>query len=115
MTTTTGKHVRAVRDKLRDRARTGLRKYGVTTERQDLSTIEWLSHLQQEVMDAAVYTERTMEDVAKLTKENAELRAALIKHNCGTPGCVCYALCREADDLPNSAKAATHENNDDLD
>lgn len=32
MTTTTDKHVKAVRTKLRDRERAGLRKYGVTTK-----------------------------------------------------------------------------------
>lgn len=51
------KHVTAVRKKLRDRARTGLRKYGVTTERTDLSRLDWLNHLQQELLDGAVYLE----------------------------------------------------------
>lgn len=51
------KHVAAVRKKLRDRQRTGLRKYGVTTERGDLSRLEWLRHAQEEAMDFAVYLE----------------------------------------------------------
>jgi hypothetical protein len=50
-------NVAAVRRKLRDRERAGLRKYGVTTERTDLSTLDWLNHLQQEMMDASVYLE----------------------------------------------------------
>lgn len=54
---TTDKHVAAVRAKMRDRARAGLRKYGVTTERQDLSTVDWLKHAQAEAMDLAVYLE----------------------------------------------------------
>lgn len=51
------KHVKAVRDKMRDRERAGLRKYGVTTERTDLETRDWLRHLQEEMMDAVVYIE----------------------------------------------------------
>lgn len=38
------KHVQAVRDKMRDRERTGLRKYGVTTERTDLTTLDFGMH-----------------------------------------------------------------------
>lgn len=51
------KHVKSVRDKMRDRERTGLRKYGVTTERTDLSKLDWLRHAQEEAMDLAVYLE----------------------------------------------------------
>ena len=43
---------------LRWRAERGLQKYGVTTERKDLSVIEWLQHLQEELMDATVYIEK---------------------------------------------------------
>ena len=43
---------------LRWRAEKGLQKYGVTTERKDLSVIEWLQHLQEELMDATVYIEK---------------------------------------------------------
>lgn len=51
------KHVKAVRDKMRDRERTGLRKYGVTTERTDLTTLDWLRHAQSEATDLAIYLE----------------------------------------------------------
>lgn len=53
-------HVEAVIAKHRQRAEVGLRKYGVTTERGDLSTAEWLQHLQEELLDAAVYVEAAM-------------------------------------------------------
>jgi len=36
----------------------GYIKYGVTTERDDLSTLEWLQHFQEELMDACVYIEK---------------------------------------------------------
>lgn len=45
-------------EKIRQRAEVGLKKYGVTMEREDLTNIEWLTHLQEELLDGAVYIER---------------------------------------------------------
>jgi len=53
-------------DKIQKRADVGKRKYGVTMEREDLSTLEWLVHLQEELMDAAVYVERLIEEFEKI-------------------------------------------------
>ena len=52
----------AIAKRLLERADVGFRKYGVTMERQDLDTMDWLKHLQEELMDAAVYVERLMEE-----------------------------------------------------
>ena len=52
------KNVENVVKQLRDREEEGLLKYGVNTERIDLSTLEWLQHLQEELMDASVYIEK---------------------------------------------------------
>tara|TARA_R110001592_G_scaffold19887_3_gene81172 strand:- start:9204 stop:9443 length:240 start_codon:yes stop_codon:yes gene_type:complete len=52
--------------KIRERAEVGKNKYGVTMERTDLNTLEWLVHLQEELMDAAVYIERLMRDFERL-------------------------------------------------
>lgn len=52
----------AVAAKLQKRADTGLAKYGVTMERTDLSTLDWLIHAQEEAMDLAVYLERLIQD-----------------------------------------------------
>lgn len=52
----------AVAAKLQKRADTGLAKYGVTVERTDLSTLDWLIHAQEEAMDLAVYLERLIRD-----------------------------------------------------
>lgn len=52
----------AVAEKLQKRAEAGLAKYGVTMERMDLSTLDWLIHAQEEVMDLAVYLERLIQD-----------------------------------------------------
>ena len=53
----TDRNVEAVRAKLLARSQVGLRKYGTTTERNDLTPLDWLRHLQEELMDAAVYIE----------------------------------------------------------
>ena len=52
------KNVEKVIMQLRDREEEGLRKYGVNTERTDLTSLEWLQHLQEELMDASVYIEK---------------------------------------------------------
>lgn len=48
--------------KILERAEFGLGKYGVTVERTDLSTLDWLVHTQEELMDAVVYLERLICD-----------------------------------------------------
>lgn len=50
--------VDGVIDKLINRAVVGKKKYGVTLDRNDLSLSEWLTHLQEELMDAVNYIER---------------------------------------------------------
>lgn len=56
------RNVESVRGKLAERAALGLKKYGVTTERADLTTLDWLNHAQQEAMDFCVYLERLIQD-----------------------------------------------------
>ena len=56
-------------EKIKGRAEVGKAKYGVTMERTDLNTIEWLTHLQEELMDAAVYVERLLGDLSAAIKE----------------------------------------------
>jgi hypothetical protein len=50
--------VDGVIDKLISRAVVGKKKYGVTLDRNDLSLSDWLTHLQEELMDAVNYIER---------------------------------------------------------
>ena len=57
------KNVENVVTQLRNREQQGLRKYGVNTERQDLSNLEWLQHLQEELMDASVYIEKLKDEM----------------------------------------------------
>ncbi len=53
-------NVEAVRKKLLCRSQVGVIKYGTTTERGDLSPTDWLTHLQEELLDAAVYIEAAL-------------------------------------------------------
>ena len=48
----------AVVDQFRTRAEVGKLKYGTTMERNDLTPLQWLQHLQEELMDAVVYVEK---------------------------------------------------------
>lgn len=43
---------------IKDRAKRGKQKYGVTMDRQDLTLADWLQHLQEEMLDAAIYIEK---------------------------------------------------------
>ena len=40
------------------RAEHGKKKYGVTTEREDLTFDQWLQHLKEELMDGIVYIQK---------------------------------------------------------
>jgi len=57
------KNVEAVVSQLQEREQRGLSKYGVNTERTDLSILEWLQHLQEELMDASVYIEKLKNEI----------------------------------------------------
>ena len=50
--------IKKVIDKLSSRSQVGIEKYGTTLDRDDLSTKEWLQHLQEELMDACGYIEK---------------------------------------------------------
>jgi hypothetical protein len=46
-----------------ERSQLGIMKYNTTLERNDLSALEWLTHLQDELMDATLYVERLKDEV----------------------------------------------------
>lgn len=57
------KNVEAIRQALLERMQRGYTKYGVTTERTDIDLLGWLQHLQEELLDAAVYVERLKDEL----------------------------------------------------
>lgn len=46
---------------IRERARKGEAKYGTTMDRDDLSFVEWVQHLKEELMDAVVYAQKIID------------------------------------------------------
>jgi len=64
------KNVEKVITQLRDREEEGLRKYGVNTERVDLTPLQWLQHLQEELMDASVYIEKLKNEMKETQKKD---------------------------------------------
>jgi hypothetical protein len=52
------KIVEQVKENLTQRSETGIAKYGTTLERGDLSLLDWLTHLQEELMDATLYIQK---------------------------------------------------------
>lgn len=51
------RNVETIRDRLLNRSEVGLKKYGVTTAEANLTPEQWARHLQEELLDAAVYVE----------------------------------------------------------
>lgn len=53
--------INSVCKKLISRSVRGLKKYGVTLDRDDLSFKEWLIHTQEEALDTANYLEKLIQ------------------------------------------------------
>ena len=56
------KIVLRVLSKFAERSQIGISKYNTTLERTDLSTLEWLTHAQEEAMDFVLYLERLKDE-----------------------------------------------------
>lgn len=56
--TQTDSIVESVISQYRERSEVGIKKYNNTMDRKDLSNLDWLTHLQQELMDATLYIEK---------------------------------------------------------
>lgn len=50
-------------ERLRTRAEIGVRKYGTDMMRTDLDLLQWHQHHLEELLDAAVYTQRIIYDL----------------------------------------------------
>ena len=62
----------SVLERIKERADEGMEKYGVPMTRDDVTTIQWLRHAQEEALDLAIYLERIIRDftTAKEAKTN---------------------------------------------
>jgi len=50
--------VTSVLDSFKARAAAGQKKYGTNLDRTDLKTLDWIQHMQEELMDATLYLEK---------------------------------------------------------
>jgi hypothetical protein len=55
--------VKRVKDKFDSRSELGIKKYGTTLQDNNLPAIDWLNHLQEELMDAILYLEKLKSEV----------------------------------------------------
>ena len=53
--------VERVVDKFLNRSDVGFKKYGITMDDDNSKLNEWLNHLQEELMDAILYIQKTKE------------------------------------------------------
>jgi hypothetical protein len=58
--------VESVINQFKQRSDVGIEKYGVTLDRNDLNTLEWINHAQQEAMDFVLYLEKLKHEIEKL-------------------------------------------------
>jgi len=57
--------VESVVNRFKERSEVGIAKYGTTMDRKDLSTLEWMIHFREELMDGLLYLERVIKDTQK--------------------------------------------------
>lgn len=57
--------VESVVNRFKERSEVGIAKYGTTMDRKDLSTLEWMIHFREELMDGLLYLERVIQDTQK--------------------------------------------------
>ena len=58
-----------VLSRFNERSQVGINKYNTTLERTDLSTLEWLTHAQEEAMDFVLYLERLKDEYKSIKSE----------------------------------------------
>ena len=51
--------------RMRERSEVGIKKYGTTLDRDDLSHLDWLNHLQEELMDSILYIQKLKHNETK--------------------------------------------------
>ena len=62
--------VQMVKDYYEDRSQTGIEKYGTTLHENKANILEWLTHLQEELMDATLYIEKLRQEEIKKIEVN---------------------------------------------
>ena len=56
--------VTSVIKQFEERSRVGQKKYGTDLDRKDLTTLEWIEHAKQELMDGILYLEKLKQELS---------------------------------------------------
>jgi len=64
--------VATVIQRMSDRSAEGMEKYGCTMMRDDVTTVGWIDHAIEELLDAAVYLERLKLNLTSLRFNNVD-------------------------------------------
>ena len=56
--------VTSVIDQFTQRSLVGQKKYGTDLDRKDLTTLEWIEHAKQELMDGILYLEKLKQELS---------------------------------------------------
>ena len=62
--------VESVVERFKERSEVGIAKYGVTLDRDDLTTLQWMIHFREELMDGLLYLERVIKDKQSIIDAN---------------------------------------------
>ncbi len=62
--------VDSIISKFKQRSETGIKKYGTTLDRNDLTPEQWLNHLEEELMDAILYCHRIRKELNHIQNHN---------------------------------------------
>lgn len=79
--------VELVINKIRTRSEIGIAKYGITLDRTDYSTIDWIDAAIEEQMDNILYLTRLKQDIKKMEeqlsaiKKEKDIKSVPIKYN----------------------------------
>lgn len=57
--------VNSVIQKFISRSDFGMKKYGTNLDRNDLTTLDWITHAQEELMDGILYLEKLKKEISK--------------------------------------------------
>ena len=56
--------LKSIVNKFLERSSFGKKKYGTDLDRKDLTTLEWINHAQEELMDGILYLEKLKQELA---------------------------------------------------
>ena len=68
------------------RSEFGQKKYGTTLDRTDLKTLDWVQHVQEELMDAILYLERLKKEVTNHPSEDTRDQGIKQESSSASPG-----------------------------